>query len=877
MFERIDENTTVLTPNRRLAATLHQEYQQYQHQNGRTVWQTPDILPLQSWLQRLFHDCTHQSFDPFPLLLNDIQERFLWGQVLSSINNVQELLQVSKTIDVIQSAFGLIQQWQIDLQNPLFDTTADYQLMRQAALRFEQHCQKKFFLAVSSLPDFLILTINKKKIIPAKRLILAGFTEISPQLNKLLECCKTVGSTVEFLLLNNKNKSCVRQPFINPEDELLAMARFAKSKSSENSAAKIACIVPALDKTRDQVIRIFSEVFSVNGEYFIPLSSRPFNISAGKNLARHPIIHTALSLLSMPLNKISYSLLSYVLLSPFLGEAEKERYDRSRFDYYTRQKNIQTITLSELISEKFSISKHCPQLAKRLNNFYMFVLQIFESKLTYKEWAHHFHHMLTLLGWPGEKSLQSEEYQIIESWIDIFNAYQSLDQIAPPVSYKQALLQLDQLAQEKIFQAKSPETRIQILGTLEAAGIPFDYVWIAGMDDMTWPPSPKPNPFIPKSLQRQLHMPHASAERELTFCKELIEQFKKNASHLVLSYAEKKDDLTRKPSPLISDIPEESTGEISFSPHIRPHQLIYASKIIEYFYDEHGPTYTEKNVKGGISVIKSQALCPFKAFAEWRLHARQLEKPLPGLSEKERGIILHKTLEKIWQTLKCQADLQNMNASNLNELITQSIDYAMDFMHYPHNAKTYFSLEKKRLNQLILNWLDNEKKRPSFKISAIEMRAEINLGKLNYAIRIDRIDELDHGKMLMIDYKMSKNNEISSWFSNRPEEPQLPLYALLNSDAVAGIAFAELFPGETRFKGISQDQLEIDGVKPFDKKNKLSWTQQLNEWSTIFYRLSDDFYNGIAKIDPKNHSQTCLYCSLKPLCRINENIEPPYV
>ena len=123
---------------------------------------------------------------------------------------------------------------------------------------------------------------------------------------------------------------------------------------------------------------------------------------------------------------------------------------------------------------------------------------------------------------------------------------------------------------------------------------------------------------------------------------------------------------------------------------------------------------------------------------------------------------------------------------------------------------------------------------------------------------------------------MSKNNEVNTWFGERPEEPQLPLYALLDPQNTVGITFAQVFTGEHRFKGISQYSLEIEGIKPISKIKSihpLSWEAQLNEWRTLFIQLSNDFYHGIATVDPKEAVQTCMWCALKPFCRINEEVE----
>ena len=88
----------------------------------------------------------------------------------------------------------------------------------------------------------------------------------------------------------------------------------------------------------------------------------------------------------------------------------------------------------------------------------------------------------------------------------------------------EVLRHLTQLCEETVFQAEAPQAPIQVLGALEAAGMQFDAVWLLGMDDQSWPPSAAPNPLLPARLQRELGMPHASAQRELLFARHLTEQ-----------------------------------------------------------------------------------------------------------------------------------------------------------------------------------------------------------------------------------------------------------------------------------------------------------------------------------------------------------------
>ncbi len=862
LFNQLMPHTTILTPNRRLAATLHQHFHTNQLKQGLSCWQTPDILPLTSWLQRLWINYLCSSAHPAPLLLNSSQSAFLWEKLILHSKDNERLLQVSETADIAHSAWKLLLQWQIKLDHPLFMASEDYAALHQWAHSFQQKCQERQWIDESSLPDRLIQLINNKDIIPPKHLMLIGFTETSPQINQLLACCDKKGAKIKQTNLAQQHSHCSRINLENEDKEIETIARWAKSIHTTKPDAAIGCVIPKLDKIRDRVKQIFTDVF---------VDSAPFNISAGKRLIDYPIIYCALQLLQLNNKTIARETLSHILMSPFIGEAEIERMKRATADNELRKKNINLINLSEDIEQSFKYCRHFTKRILRLNEFFS---QLKET-LTYIEWANEFSNMLSILGWPGDRSLNSEEYQTVDAWLNLLNEFSSLDYVAAPVSLTHAVFTLKKIAKKNVFQPKTPESPIQVLGVLEAAGSPFDYLWVAGMDDIAWPPQPKPNPFIPKKLQREMHMPHATAERELRFCTTLTQHFQQSAGEVIFSYAEKNEDLTLQASPLIRSMPEIKIEHLQLPSYSTPSVRIYQTKMLESLQDDQGPNVQpHEKVTGGVSILKLQALCPFKAFAEKRLYARALESPLPGLRPKDRGELVHSVLEIIWNQLGDQANLLAKSPDELQDLINNSIAKAiLAFQHHALSRIKYMQLEHQRLYTIVWDWLQIEKERPPFKIVNTEKTTEMMLNQLKLAMRVDRIDELADGKWLIIDYKTGKQNNINQWLSSRPEEPQLPLYALEYSQHAVSIAFAELSPGTHCFKGLSQYSLDIKGIKPIAEIKSVAsmhWPDVLNEWKNTLTILSDDFYAGNAMVDPKDPPETCQWCELKSLCRINE-------
>lgn len=863
---------TIITPNNRLAASLHKAHREKQLQSEASIWQTPDILPITAWLQRLWQTCTERNFAAHPLLLETSHIQFLWEKIIAQTPQSNALLQISETAEMASKAYALAKQWSVDLNHPTFESTEDYHAFKTWAQAYEKLCMQAHYLDSNCLLDILKQKISEDPSLLPTQLQLVGFSDYTPQLTQFLTHCEKIGCQV-IKVNSNQNTSATMTciPFIDPETELLNLARWAKHKY-QHTTENIACVIPDLANRRDRVLQIFSEVFADEEHLEIADSSALFNISAGKKFISYPIIYAALQFLQLNQTQLHSDTLNYILLTPFLGESTIEQLARARLDALFRESNIHCYQFHE---EEDLFTNCCPLLANRLQNFFA-RLKHTPPKQSYEKWAQLFKQLLTDLGWPGERSINSEEYQVISGWLQLTDKLSLLDQITEPVSLHTALQTLLKSTAHAIFQAQSPETRIQILGILEAAGLEFDTLWITGMDDMTWPSQPKPNPFIPKSLQRDLQMPHATPERELLFCQQILMQFQFSAKNIIYSYPKKNGDLTLQLTPLLRHLNQQSVEDLELSAYQSISERIHLHQQLEYIQDEKAPAISsQEKIRGGANIIKQQALCPFKSFAEWRLHARELEKIVLGLRARDRGQLVHKILELFWNDIQTQQKLLMLNESELDKHLYHCIDQALDLSPNSHqHLPKYLSLERKRLYKLILQWLEVEKTRPPFKVLKHEQAIQLSVKQLQLRLRIDRIDELIDGKTLIIDYKTGKNNEIHTWFGERPEAPQLPLYALSSSNHI-GISFAQIAPGEYGFKGVSQHDLAIKGIRVVTDVSKamaLSWEEQCQQWQQTFEQLSQDFYDGHAQVNPKSLVQTCQFCALKPLCRIHDHL-----
>jgi hypothetical protein len=103
------------------------------------------------------------------------------------------------------------------------------------------------------------------------------------------------------------------------------------------------------------------------------------------------------------------------------------------------------------------------------------------------------------------------------------------------------------------------------------------------------------------------------------------------------------------------------------------------------------------------------------------------------------------------------------------------------------------------------------------------------------------------------------------WQGPRPDDPQLPLYAVAAPEELAAVTFAKLRPGEMRFMGYSRAEHLLPRVEHYR-----DWKTLLEQWKKDAEALGSAFAAGDAHVDPKEDLKTCRRCDLQTLCRVYE-------
>jgi len=497
------------------------------------------------------------------------------------------------------------------------------------------------------------------------------------------------------------------------------------------------------------------------------------------------------------------------------------------------------------------------------------------------EWVELVPQLLESLHFAGAAALSSSEFQAAQRWQQALETAGSLGFDGRRIDWKDFLSVLARTVEETLFAPESRDAPIQIAGPAESAGLTADAVWFLGAAEDAWPAGGATHPLLPPEIQREARMPHASPQLDWDLAQSMTTRLLASAGEVHFSCAKQVEGAEARPSGLIVQLagpPQPLPSALTPPPNPDPVTIT----VEDFSRIPHPPG----RVPGGAAVLTSQSLCPFQAFATSRLDAKGWEPAQAGLTPPQRGKLLHEVLHAVWagppRGIRSHAELLGLTdrisftASHVERAFAQTLPPGVrDRM-----PARYLELEQQRLTRLVAAWLDYESSRLPFEVVQTEAKREVTLAGLTFKLRLDRLDCLEDGTQLVIDYKSGLVSP-KSWDPPRPEDVQLPLYAgyALDPDReLGGLVFAKLRPGDLAFVGCvaAPAATLFAGLKSTTSlaKNRLQ-AEQLIAWKEEIDQLAEDFLTGKAQVNPRDYPKTCERCGLQTLCRIQENRIPP--
>jgi len=855
---------TVLTGNTRSARAI-QLAAERRSQFSSSAWLTPDVLPYGAFVERLYSDAVVMGAVSVQALQRE-QELQLWRQIIERSTNGREMLLPDSAASLASESFRTAFEHDIALDSPLMNLSSDSRAFSVWCAEFRRQlvahrwtCPALFTrelapcLSSLRLPSQVFVFLAEST--PAQRNFLAALADADVQ---VFTAPKPEDASTATPL---------RYEFDGVADELRAAAQWARQQVEASPEARVGVIFFDLERKLPQVESAFQSV--LHPEHLLGLQTpSAFEIASPVALAEYPVVRCALQLLSLFAAPLEFHSFQSMLSSPYLA-VEPEAV--ARFLAEVRKRARLHVSFEDL-ARWLQESHELPAMRAALEGLPKHAAFSSEQAAVY--WFDISRRILKAVGWPCV-SLDSEEFQCTKSWHELLATVSSLELLEWRSDFYGFVGRLERAAATQKFKPETLNAPVQIMDAAEAEGSVFDALWIGSCSDDLWPDSPRLSPQIPITLLKAAGVAVVGTPQAEARTSRITSRLLHSAPRLSLSLARcTEDEREQRWSPSFTHFPVAS--EIVEKP------LLLAQRFqplnLDAISDSTAPAFLSSKVaRGGTSLLQEQSNCPFRAFATRRLLARQTQGPNEALDPTERGKVIDAALQLIWEQLKDSEGLQRPDrAAVVEAAVDEAMARELPSTNDPWRTR-FLGLERQRTIEVLTEWLTLESTRRPFHVVGHQLPVEVTLGGLSLRGRLDRLDEVGDAHVV-IDYKSGGSIGVSAWQVPRPRMPQLPFYALAMLQQkfnLAGVSFALVRKGESRFKGYLREKDLLPCTDPAMRTfDGLAFDEYAGKWADELERIAKSFVQGDAAVDPKispeRTGSTCEHCHLTALCRVGD-------
>jgi probable DNA repair protein len=852
----------VVTASERTARSLQMAYHRRRRAEGAMAWPAPEIHAWTSFVATSWEKYAQDE----RLRLNSAQEQTLWAEIMGRERRLATSLEASRQRLAVMAmrAHELLCSFAPRYLNESARTAWDNDSGAFSAwlAAFDRICRESGLICQARVPLELIAHLQQDDA-PRAPLLAVGFDRLLPIHKQLMDAW---GSWQEPEVHAQADKIHF---YAAPDEdsEFAACASWCMNQIAAKPGARLLVLSQDIADRRGEIERAFLR-------HAEPGTQPLFEFSLGIPLSHVPIVRAAHLLLRWLDGPLTETELDWLFSTDLFGAGQAES--------AALQAEMRAIRHRNLARPEWTLQDFTGKRPAREGRPHDWLSAMIDAQRILRDkqhspinWVARLPDLLRTAGIPGDRALSSPEFQAWQRLEQALDLCASLGFDGRLVTWHEFLASLSPILDETLFAPESSDAPIQIAGPAESAGLEADALWFLGTDEQAWPASGSAHPFLPLPLQREFAMPHASARHDWDLAESITQRLLRAAPIVNFSYASQKSDTETRPSRLVA--------RFAGSPRPLPPEFI-ASRIETQrtvsFADSSRIPFPPGKIRGGSAVLTSQSQCPFKAFATARLGAQGWRPAEFGLSAAQRGLLLHAVLHAIWagppdglRSLDDLIALPNLPAFVENH-VRGIMQEKLSGGNLDRMPRRYLELEAKRLQHLITQWLAFETTRLPFTIAETESARTIRIADLELDLRLDRIDRLNDGSMLVIDYKTGDVSP-KAWELPRPDDVQLPVYAgyALN-DELGGLVFAKIRAGKFEFAGRMTDSNAtlFNNLKRTTALAKKPLTaEQLSAWKTYIEKLARDFVSGRADVDPREYPVTCDQCGLHAVCRIHEN------
>jgi len=435
----------------------------------------------------------------------------------------------------------------------------------------------------------------------------------------------------------------------------------------------------------------------------------------------------------------------------------------------------------------------------------------------------------------------------------------------------------NKLESEMISFSGSPLKGLQVLGLFETRCLNFENVIVLDVNEAALPNLKIYEPLIPREVMISLGLNRLESEEEIQ--RYQFMRLISSAKKVVLIYQESSDkEKSRFIEELIWQKQKEAQAlEVIFIP-----KALFKSGVLPKKLEiPKNPGMIEflKTREYSASSVNTYLKCPLRFYYQYVLGLKEKEDMLEDPEAKDIGTFVHQLLEDQFRGFINRKPV--IDAGFEREFFAQmDKKFAEDFSR---KMKSDAFLIKGVLDFGMRRFLNNERQRPVKEIFCLEKvftgNLELKNGRFKFKAIFDRIDRLEDGSILILDYKTGGSDILpdadcqaveAAGFSRKAlkhtvKSFQLPLYlylaqvdARLNSEVFNACLYFIKEPGIER------------AIKPIFRKTEHFANQEMI--MQVYFKALDALLGEI--LDPgicfqadAEDARHCVHCPFFYLCR----------